>query len=96
MNLEDVFKSKAHARVLDFLLGNQDRGFSQRYIARMTGLAPSTVGLVLETLEKIGLVHQHSLGQVKLITLRQDTEIAKTLASLYTMLAQISPKADLE
>ncbi len=89
MRLEDIFKSKAHARVLDFLLSNRGRGFSQRYIARMTGLAPSTVGLVLETLEKIDLVNQHNLGQVKLITLRQDTEIAKTLANLYTILERI-------
>jgi len=89
MRLEDIFKSKAHSRVLDFLLSNRGRGFSQRHIARMTGLAPSTVGIVLTTLEKIGLIHQQSLGPVKLIILREDTEIAKTIASLHSTLEHI-------
>ncbi|MEM4298480.1 MAG: helix-turn-helix domain-containing protein [Nitrososphaerota archaeon] len=89
MNLEEIFPSKAHARVIDFLLANSGKGFSQRYIARVTGLSPSTVGIVVNHLHRLGIAHQHTLGNVKLIAVRQDTPLAKTLATIHTQLKQI-------
>lgn len=89
MNLEEVFPSRAHARILDFLLENLGRGFSQRHIARVTGLSPSTVGLVVNNLQRLGIADQRNLGNVKLIFLRPETPLTKTLVSMYSQLKQI-------
>jgi hypothetical protein len=36
--LEDLFASKAHAKVLQYLIDNPGKGFSLRYLARVTGV----------------------------------------------------------
>jgi len=82
MRLEEIFASKAHSKILQFLLDNPGKGFSLRYIARVTGVAPSTVGLVITNLERKGLVKQAKLQQVKLIMLNHEHPIVQNLTQL--------------
>ncbi|MEM1942505.1 MAG: helix-turn-helix domain-containing protein [Candidatus Caldarchaeum sp.] len=82
MRLDKVFASKAHATVLQFLLDNPGRAFSLRYIARATGVAPSTVAIVVNNLERAGIVYQQRLNTVKMITLNPESPVAQELARL--------------
>ncbi|MEM1946905.1 MAG: helix-turn-helix domain-containing protein [Candidatus Caldarchaeum sp.] len=90
MKLDEIFASKAHATVLQFLLDNPNKGFSLRYIARATGIAPSTVGIVVNNLERIGIVYQRRLRAVKLIALNPDSVLAKGLTQLLQLLREAS------
>jgi len=83
MKLEELFASKAHAKLIQFMLENADKGFSQNHLARMTGLAPSTVARVCSNLESLGLVESYLLEGVKLIMLKRNSHIARALAAFH-------------
>ncbi|MDW7977232.1 MAG: helix-turn-helix domain-containing protein [Candidatus Caldarchaeum sp.] len=89
LRLDEVFASKAHATVLQFLIENPGKGFSLRYIARATGVAPSTVGIVVNNLERVGLVLQRRLYAVKLIALNHENPIAQELAKLVEKIREV-------
>jgi DNA-binding MarR family transcriptional regulator len=90
--LEDLFASKAHAKVLQYLIDNPGKGFSLRYLARVTGVAPSTVGMVVNNLERTGLVYQRKLRAVKLIALNPANPVAEILQQLSQALRRWPPQ----
>ncbi|MDJ0270766.1 MAG: helix-turn-helix domain-containing protein [Aigarchaeota archaeon] len=90
MKLDEIFASKAHAKLIQFLIENRGKGFSQNHLARMTGLAPSTVARVTANLENLGLIQSANLEGVKLITLRRETKLAQALTTLHEELRTIT------
>jgi len=92
MRLEDLFASKAHAKVLQYLLDNPRKGFSLRYLARVAGVAPSTVGVVVNNLERTGVVYQRKLRSAKLIALNPSNPVTETLQQLVSTLSRLQDK----
>ncbi|MCS7133946.1 MAG: MarR family transcriptional regulator [Candidatus Caldarchaeum sp.] len=90
MKLSDLFASKAHSKVLQFLLEHPGKAFSLRYLARATGVAPSTVGIVVNNLEKHGLVYQQRLRVVKMIMLNPQHPVTEGLLQLLQRIQSIS------
>ncbi|MEM0348920.1 MAG: winged helix-turn-helix domain-containing protein [Candidatus Caldarchaeum sp.] len=91
MKLHDLFASKAHSKILQFLLENPGKAFSLRYLARATGLAPSTVIIVVNNFEKLGIVYQRKLRSVKMIMLNPENPVAGNLVQLVELLRGYEP-----
>ncbi len=93
MKLHDLFASKAHSKILQFLLENPGKAFSLRYLARATGLAPSTVIIVVNNFEKLGIVYQRKLRSVKMIMLNPENPVAGSLVQLVELLRGYEPNS---
>jgi len=86
LKLHDLFASKAHSKILQFLLENPGKAFSLRYLARATGVAPSTAIIVVNNFERLGLVYQRRLRSVKMIMLNPENPVAGNLMQLVELL----------
>lgn len=79
--LTELFGDSVQVKVVEFLVSNPNRIFSQSQISREIGCSGSSVGRVLEPLVKIGVAKYLNFpGEVKIIAL--DTESPITTALL--------------
>ncbi|MEM1947864.1 MAG: helix-turn-helix domain-containing protein [Candidatus Caldarchaeum sp.] len=90
LKLDEVFASRAHAKVLQFLLENPGKAFSLRYLARVTGVAPSTVGIVIDNYEKLGIILLRKLPSVNMIMLNHENPVTQALLQLVERIRPVS------
>lgn len=90
LKLDEVFASRAHAKVLQFLLENPGKAFSLRYLARVTGVAPSTVGIVVDNYQKLGIILLRKLPSVNMIMLNSENPVTQALLEFVERIRAVS------
>jgi len=76
----DLFGDSVQVKVIEFLLLNPSRLFSQSQISREVGCSGSSVSRVLEPLVKLGVIKSISLpGEAKIIALNTESPITIAL-----------------
>ncbi len=75
-----VFGDTARAKILAALLSESDRDLNVSDIARIAGVARTTVYDHLDQLQKLGLVEQtRKIGDSKMYQINEDSELAEHL-----------------
>ena len=83
MNLRSVFGSSVRVKVLEHLLSNPQRLYSQSEISRQVGCSVSSAGRAVSALQRLELVKvAHIPGQVKVIALNSESPITTALLRL--------------
>lgn len=80
MNLVELFGNSVRVKVLDLLLSDPEKVYSQSEISRRVSCSVSSVGRVLEPLIELGLVKTLNFkGQVKIVVVNKDHTITNKL-----------------
>jgi DNA-binding IclR family transcriptional regulator len=84
VRLVTIFGSRQQTRVLELLLSNRSKVFSQAGLARELRCSASTVSRVLGPLVETGLVRIDTVGdQMKIVALNAENERSKLLVEFY-------------
>jgi DNA-binding transcriptional regulator GbsR (MarR family) len=82
-SLSSVFGRSVRVKVLECLLGNPGRLYSQSEISRQVGCSVSSVGRATDALQRLDLVKVVYLpGQAKVIALNPESSITTILLKL--------------
>jgi hypothetical protein len=80
--LTDIFQSRAQVRLVEHLLDNPGKVFSQSTLAGFMEVSPSTVARIIEPLIRHGIVlFDRYGGGMKILALNQDSQKTKALMS---------------
>ena len=84
MRLLEIFQSKAQVRLVEHLLLNRQKVFSQAGLARVLDVSPSTIARIAEPLVKSRLLLFEHYGKgMKVFALNQEDPVAQTLIEFY-------------
>lgn len=73
MNFVELFGDSVRVKVLDLLLSDPEKMYSQSEISRKVKCSVSSVGRVLEPLIEIGIIKALNFkGQVKIVAINRD------------------------
>ncbi len=88
--LIELFGDSVQVKVVEFLLLNPKKLFSQSQISREAGCSGSSVGRVLDPLVKLGVIKSITLpGEAKIIALNTESPITIALLKFKEELADI-------
>lgn len=89
--LTDIFQSKAQVKLVEYMLENPQKVFSQSTLAQFLDCSPSTVARVIEPLvrEKIVLFERFERG-MKVLALNEESEKTKLISDFYEKLKRTS------
>ena len=78
--LTEIFASRKHTELLEFLLENRDKIFTQSKLSEYLRCSPSTISRVVDNLKREGIILEERLGtQLKIIALNLEREKVKIL-----------------
>lgn len=88
--LTDIFQSKAQVRLLEWMLDNRQKVFSQSSIARFLNMSPSTVARVIEPLVKHNILLYDRFDRgTKILALNEEGEKTKLVMDFYLRLKNL-------
>ncbi|MBO3757878.1 MAG: winged helix-turn-helix domain-containing protein [Thermoproteota archaeon] len=80
MNFVELFDDSVRVKVLDLLLSDPEKVYSQSEISRRVGCSVSSVGRALEPLMELGLIKTLNFkGQVKIVAVNKDHPVTNKL-----------------
>ncbi|MGB9759089.1 MAG: transcriptional repressor [Thermoproteota archaeon] len=80
MNFVELFGDSVRVKVLDLLLSEPEKVYSQSEISRRVNCSVSSVGRVLEPLIELGLIKTLNFkGQVKIVAVNKDHHVINKL-----------------
>lgn len=90
MRLVDIFQSKAQVKLVEHLLQNRQKVFSQAGLARVLDVSPSTIARIAEPLvrSKILLFERYEKG-MKIFGLNVEEPAAQNLIEFYEKLRNL-------
>lgn len=89
--LANVFQSRAQTRLVEFLLQNRGKIFTQRALSRFLGVSPTTIARLLEPLSRNGLVLYDVMQdkKTKVICLKEQDRRARLLIEFYEAFSKL-------
>jgi wyosine [tRNA(Phe)-imidazoG37] synthetase (radical SAM superfamily) len=92
LRLQEIFPTPTTIRLLDLLLQNPERAWTQRVLANALPADPASIRTAIQHLQALGLVEVFTptrVGPMKAVTLRTNTPSGAALQAFHQSLQKI-------
>lgn len=91
MRLQDIYNTASTAKLLDLLLANPNAVYFQADLARGLDLDKGTVRRAVRHLAVLGLIDIDARFQVKVVSLKTESEAGKALLAFHECISALDP-----